>query len=270
MTLSEQGSAHASAGPETTAAKRLAYEALIARLRDRVPTLVPPDARILVVSRGDDALLQLGTANATHFPQADDGRYAGFYPIDSAAAVRHLETLQERGARFILFPQTALWWLDHYGDLRDHLRGHHRQLHRDADFALFELIDAQESPATIELAATHQDPNWRQIGDLLDALLPRDLGIIVASSRPAPASVGSHQIHRIGVSLDDGRPVDEMGQPIIFALRDALRAEARYVVVPRLPGDETARLVSMVLRARYRVVVHHEALCTVFDPLRRR
>ena len=80
MTLSEQGSSHAIAGPETSAAKRLAYEALIVRLRDRVPRLVPPDARILVVSRGDDALLQLGTTNATHFPQADDGRYAGSIP----------------------------------------------------------------------------------------------------------------------------------------------------------------------------------------------
>ncbi len=60
-----------------------------------------------------------------------------------------------------------------------------------------------------------------------------------------------------------------MGQPIIFALRDAIRAEARYLVVPQLPGDETVRAVSMVLRARYRVLVHHAALCTVFDPLRR-
>ena len=32
------------------------------------------------------------------------------------------------GARFLLFPKTAAWWLEHYGELRDHLEAHATEL----------------------------------------------------------------------------------------------------------------------------------------------
>jgi hypothetical protein len=127
------------------------------------------------------------------------------------------------------------------------------------------LVDADEAHAHVGADDTVLDPTWSQIADLLDALLPPQLGVIVVSRRPPPACVGRRQVHAIQVLLDDGRPVDDKGHPVIFAVRDAVRVEPRYLVVPRLPGDETATVVSTVLRARYRVLVHHAALCTVFD-----
>jgi GT2 family glycosyltransferase len=98
------------------------YRAVVERIRAVVDRELPPDATVLVVSNGDDELLKLG-ANRTgrHFPQMEDGTYAGYHPADSAEAISHLEALQDRGAEYILFPETAAWWLQYYGELGQHL-----------------------------------------------------------------------------------------------------------------------------------------------------
>ena len=50
-----------------------------------------------------------------------DGTYAGYHPGTSEEAIEHLEAVRERGAEYILFPQTAFWWLDFYPGLLEHL-----------------------------------------------------------------------------------------------------------------------------------------------------
>jgi hypothetical protein len=98
------------------------YRDLVERIREVVDRELPPDATVLVVSNGDDELLQLGASRrGWHFPQMGDGTYAGYHPGDSAEAIAHLEALQERGAEYILFPETAAWWLEYYGELGRHL-----------------------------------------------------------------------------------------------------------------------------------------------------
>ena len=53
---------------------------------------LPPDATVLVVSNGDDELSKLGAARrGWHFPQMEDGTYAGHHPGDSAEAIAHLQ-----------------------------------------------------------------------------------------------------------------------------------------------------------------------------------
>lgn len=83
--------------------------------------VVPPGATALVVSKGDDRLLRLGRARGRHFPQHDDGSFLWHHPATGADAVAHLEVLRSRGAAFLVFPDWAMWWLDHYDDLRSHL-----------------------------------------------------------------------------------------------------------------------------------------------------
>jgi hypothetical protein len=83
-----------------------------------------PWSDVLVVANGDDDLLELDGVTARHFPQDGEGRYRGHHPADGAEAVRHLEALRREGARFVLFPRTATWWLDHYRALHDHLAVH--------------------------------------------------------------------------------------------------------------------------------------------------
>lgn len=97
------------------------YQRLVDGIQALVRAVLPPQATVLVVSRGDDELLDLGVRQAWHFPQTAGGVYAGHHPADAADAVGHLEALRARGGDFLLFPATALWWLDHYRDLRSHL-----------------------------------------------------------------------------------------------------------------------------------------------------
>jgi GT2 family glycosyltransferase len=105
------------------------YRVLTRRIRDLVTQRLPPQSRVLVVSRGDDELLRFEGREGLHFPQAENGVYAGHYPGDSREAIAHLEEVRrEHGARFLLFPETGLWWLDHYGGLRNHLQTCYRRV----------------------------------------------------------------------------------------------------------------------------------------------
>ena len=82
------------------------YGRLVSRIRTIVETLVPEHATILVVSRGDDALLEFDGPKGWHFPQAGTGRYAGYHPADSAVAISHLEEQRAAGADHLVFPST--------------------------------------------------------------------------------------------------------------------------------------------------------------------
>jgi hypothetical protein len=97
------------------------YVTLVERVRAVVCDALPSDARVLVVTKGDDALLELGQRLAAHFPAGDDGAYAGYHPADSAAAIAELELRTLEGARYFVLPHTSSWWLDHYVELREYL-----------------------------------------------------------------------------------------------------------------------------------------------------
>jgi GT2 family glycosyltransferase len=90
-------------------------------VRRAVSDQVPRGAVVAVVSRGDDGLLRFDGATGWHFPQADDGTYAGHYPADSDDAVAQLERLRSRGAQYLVMPATAAWWLDHYAGFAEFL-----------------------------------------------------------------------------------------------------------------------------------------------------
>jgi hypothetical protein len=102
---------------------------------------------VIVVSKGDEALLELGDERkGWHFPQNEDGVYAGHYPASSAEAVAHLEELRSKGASFLLFPETSLWWLDHYQGIRDHLESRYRLLvHEEGTCLIFDLGEFSET-----------------------------------------------------------------------------------------------------------------------------
>ena len=101
--------------------RRPDYDALVTRVRSLVDDLIPPGATVLVLSKGDDELLRFTGRRGWHFPQAEDGSYAGHYPADSAACIAELERLRQRGADFLVIPETALWWLEHYAGFAAHL-----------------------------------------------------------------------------------------------------------------------------------------------------
>jgi len=125
----------------------LGYGNLVERVRGEVEERLPAGAKVLVVSRGDRELVRLGEREAAHFPQAEDGEYAGYHPADSEAAIAELERLREQGAEYLVLPPPSLWWLGHYGGFADHL-GRYRSL-GDGDCEIFDLRAERPSANTI-------------------------------------------------------------------------------------------------------------------------
>jgi GT2 family glycosyltransferase len=121
--------------------KYLGYRRLIRRIRETVGTAVPPGATVAVVSKGDEELLKLEESRrGWHFPQNEEGVYAGYYPADSAEAIAHLEELRAKGAQFLLLPVTALWWLEEYEGFGRYLRNHCQEaLHQEDVCTIFAL-----------------------------------------------------------------------------------------------------------------------------------
>jgi GT2 family glycosyltransferase len=122
------------AAPSTS----LGYRQLVERVRVAVEEIVPDGAEVLVVSRGDRELVALGPRAAGHFPQDPGGGYLGHHPRDSDDAIAQLEQLRAGGASYLVLPETAYWWLDHYDGFADHLRGRYPAAGRDA-CTIFEL-----------------------------------------------------------------------------------------------------------------------------------
>ena len=114
------------------------YDALVGHIHEVVRDHALEGARILVVSRGDDRLLVPGY-QAEHFPQSPGGGYAGFYPADSDAAINHLGELRSRGAEYLIFPETAYWWLDYYEGLARYLLTTARTVVHDGCCLVFDL-----------------------------------------------------------------------------------------------------------------------------------
>lgn len=103
-----------------------AQQDLWLQIQEIARTALPASTTVLVVSRGDDRLCQLGDRTAWHFPRGSDGTYAGYYPANSDEAIGHLEVRRTEGAAFILFPNSAFWWLEYYDGFRAYLEMRYR------------------------------------------------------------------------------------------------------------------------------------------------
>jgi glycosyltransferase involved in cell wall biosynthesis len=123
------------------------YASLVRRFQALISRAVPPHAVVAVVSKGDHVLLNLSGRRGWHFPQREDGVYAGYHPADSAAAIAHLEALRERGAEFLAFPATALWWLDHYTEFKRHLETRYHDIARNEDTGIIYALSGPRSGA---------------------------------------------------------------------------------------------------------------------------
>src|SRR3712207_3528376 len=140
-----------------------AYQRLSRRLQEAVGMALPPDATVIVVSKGDEELLKLGDdRRGWHFPQNEEGVYAGHYPADSAQAIAHLEELRTKGAEFLLFPATALWWLEKYGEFGRYLDSRYRRLYDDDICLIYRLAKpetgAVDSHEIVEVSKAEADP----------------------------------------------------------------------------------------------------------------
>ena len=122
--------------------QRSPYEDMVRAIRRVVADSVPLGGKVGVLSHGDEDLLRLGLREAWHFPQVEDGSYAGFVPADDAHAIAQLEDLRRSGAEFLVFPSTSFWWLDHYPGFRDHLDTKYKCAWADEHCVLIDLGSA--------------------------------------------------------------------------------------------------------------------------------
>lgn len=123
------------------------YQALVQRFRRLVCETVPPDATVLVISKGDAQLLNLEGRHAWHFPQSENGTYAGHHPANDDECLAELERLRARGATYLAIPATAMWWLEHYRRFAQYLQNECRMVLSTPDGAVLMCPSTDESGA---------------------------------------------------------------------------------------------------------------------------
>ena len=156
------------------------------RFREIVCRVVPPGATVLVVSKGDNRLVDLDGRLGWHFPQRADGVYAGYHPPDDASAVEHLEALREKGAQFLGIPSVGLWWLDHYTEFARHLEeNYRREAHDPGAGVVFDLTQTGEQrPSTSDVIGAQRPqagpaPDHAPLTELVDEGLVPDLRALI-------------------------------------------------------------------------------------------
>ena len=138
LTRQEAGSASGSSD--------LSYADLTRRIREIVNAVIPPDASIAVVSKGDEELVDPHGRRARHFPESEKGGYAGHYPADGSEAVALVEKARANSVHYLLLPQTAFWWVEHYPELARHLDQRYRKIHADSSTCLIYSLDSLTPP----------------------------------------------------------------------------------------------------------------------------
>jgi GT2 family glycosyltransferase len=117
------------------------YAQVVEGARGLMLGVVHDGSTVLVVSKGDERLIELNGVRARHFPPAEDGGWAGHHPADSGDAIAALERMRAAGAAYIAFPAPSFWWLDFYGGLARHLEERHTEVARDESCVVYALAD---------------------------------------------------------------------------------------------------------------------------------
>jgi GT2 family glycosyltransferase len=249
----------------------MGYRKLVRAIREVVEEAVPPGARVLVVSKGDEELLELEDRKAEHFPQGEGGGYAGFYPPDSASAIAHLERLRASGADYLVFPTTSLWWLEHYAELRDHLHSHYPVPVQQDDVCRVYALQPLGASRSIEGATPEHGSHLSvQIRNLVNAVLPERATVMVATG-------GDDDLVRLhgrrGLHFPQGPDggyagldtVDSAGA--IEQLESGRARGADYLLFPATSfwWLEHYSEFREHLKSRYRLVARHDDLCQIYS-----
>jgi glycosyltransferase involved in cell wall biosynthesis len=176
------------------------YAELVVRMRETVTRCVPAGATVAVVSKGDQELLKLDGMTGWHFPQSPTGEYAGWYPPDSDAAIQQVRALVDRGARYLVFPATALWWLEHYAGLQGYLDSAGRKVVSEPGACVIYALNAIERVASAvnrpsDAPLSNRAEGQAQMGD-----------------RPAerePVTIGHDALRVIAFLLPQFHPIPE-------------------------------------------------------------
>jgi hypothetical protein len=207
-----------------------AYQQILERTREAVKAAVPAESTVMVISRGDEELLKLEDRTAWHFPRLQDGKYAGHHPVDSRAALAHLDEWRTRGAQYLVLPATGFWWLEYYSDFAANLRRGHGVAFQDESCIIFRLGGEAQSAAAGH--ATHRV--LPHLTELIDQLLPDTAKVAVISS-------GDERLVQLGNRITAHFPPTFLGtdgseshhsDQDISALEEMREQGFEYLVIP--------------------------------------
>jgi hypothetical protein len=247
---------------------RSQYQEMLERIRRVVASTLPANATIAVVSKGDPELVHFEGRRGLHFPQQHDGKYAGFHPPDSAAAMEQLSRVQAKGAEFLLFPATAFWWLDHYKEFAAHLGSRGRVLVREEESCVIFALPAKSisAPSVASAGGPACAAFLRQLRGVIDSVLPPEAKVVVMSDGDAglldfenrvvlPFSQGAK-----GTATRDGAGA-------IAQLEKLKKRGAHFFVVPKTASSWFDQLPEFGrhLETNYRAIVRQRHVCTIFD-----
>jgi hypothetical protein len=189
---------------------------------------------VLVVSRGDEQFVRLEGRRGWHFPRHADGRWAGFHPADSQEAVEHLESLRSQGAQYLVFPQTAFWWLDYYDGLRGHLEERYKLLATSESCRIYDIRAGRG--AGMGTGSASEEADASRVDEIVKRLLPRDA--------------------KVALLTEDGNDVARL-----------VERGVQFLVVPRSvsgwvkPRPELERY----LREQHTLVMRQQYLCEIYE-----
>jgi hypothetical protein len=211
------------------------YGSLVERVRALVRATTPPGAAVLVVSRGDGMLVDLPGWSMGHFPQSPTGMYAGHYPADGEAAIAHLSELRARGAQYLMIPATALWWLEHYGELRAWLAAKASTVADEPGTGrVFRLVaDDEADPRRAPESGARTAP---QVSRLLRALLPPGAGVVLIGLAAESVDVDDRPAWRL---LPPRGDTCTSVEDVLGAIAAARSSGAQYAAL-LIPEDRSA------------------------------
>jgi hypothetical protein len=115
------------------------HDELVQQIAILTRALVPKGSKALVISNGENKLIDIQERTACHFPRDRNGHFASDNPANSAEAIEQLESLRTEGADYLVIPQFSMWWLETYPGFRDHLSTRYRVVWRGVACAIYHL-----------------------------------------------------------------------------------------------------------------------------------
>jgi hypothetical protein len=204
------------------------YAELVGRIQAAVLSNVPAGASVLVVSKGDAALVKLPNLRAAHFPQSESGGYAGHHPHDGSVVIGELEELRRRGAEYLVIPATAQWWLEFYEGLAAHLAGHGQLVAEAAGVCTIFSLGPGPPPPLLLTPLGPPRASVEQMREYLTRLLPGDAELTVLEEGGDGVAAALAPLRARALAL-----VGHDATSAIVELHERGRAGAQYVVVPR-------------------------------------
>jgi hypothetical protein len=223
-----------------------------------VKAILPSAATVLVVSKGDEELLQLEGRRGLHFPQAENGSYAGHNPGSSEDAIAQLEALKAGGAEYLVVPHTAFWWLGHYDRFADHLVNRYKLVHADDETCVIFALDGHAAEPVAEARTERQGRLVEEIRSIAQSVLPDEACVLLVTG-------GDDALLEVG--RPDTRPFPKSESGAIRDLEELRGQGADFLIVPetQYPWLDRHADFRRHLERHHRLVLRQAHVCLIYE-----